>query len=47
MVILLPSILLVRPPPHCATVCRLNLRSNYDGDIYLTILLNGFIHSIM
>jgi len=25
----------------------LNLRSNYDGDIYLTIVLNGFIHSIM
>jgi len=25
----------------------LNLRANYDGDIYLTIVLNGFIHSIM
>jgi elongation of very long chain fatty acids protein 4 len=25
----------------------LNLHTNYDGDIYLTIVLNGFIHSIM
>ena len=25
----------------------LNLRTNYDGDVYLTIVLNGFIHSIM
>jgi len=25
----------------------LNLRVGYDGDIYLTILLNGFIHCIM
>eukprot|EP00656_Telonema_subtile_P000449 TRINITY_DN10205_c0_g1_i4.p1 TRINITY_DN10205_c0_g1~~TRINITY_DN10205_c0_g1_i4.p1 ORF type:complete len:178 (-),score=52.63 TRINITY_DN10205_c0_g1_i4:146-679(-) len=24
-----------------------NLRVNYDGDIYLTIVLNGFIHSVM
>lgn len=25
----------------------LNLRANYDGDVYITIVLNGFIHSIM
>lgn len=25
----------------------LNLQTNYDGDIYLTIVLNGFIHSVM
>merc|ERR1712159_474168 len=25
----------------------LNLRLNYDGDIYLTVVLNGAIHSIM
>ena len=25
----------------------LNLRLNYDGDIYLTIVLNGAIHSLM
>jgi elongation of very long chain fatty acids protein 4 len=25
----------------------LNLRVGYDGDIYLTIILNGFIHTIM
>lgn len=25
----------------------LNLHTNYDGDIYLTIVLNGFIHSVM
>lgn len=25
----------------------LNTRVNYDGDIYLTIVLNGFIHTVM
>lgn len=25
----------------------LNVNSQYDGDIYLTILLNGFIHTVM
>jgi GNS1/SUR4 family len=25
----------------------LNANLNYDGDIYLTILLNGFIHTVM
>jgi elongation of very long chain fatty acids protein 4 len=25
----------------------LNVNSNYDADIYLTILLNGFIHTVM
>jgi len=25
----------------------LNIRANYDGDVYLTIVLNGFIHSVM
>jgi len=25
----------------------LNSRVNYDGDIYLTIVLNGFIHTVM
>merc|ERR1712176_1576204 len=25
----------------------LNLNVNYDGDIYLTIVLNGFIHTVM
>ncbi|KAJ8603266.1 hypothetical protein CTAYLR_006943 [Chrysophaeum taylorii] len=25
----------------------LNLHVNYDGDIYLTIILNGFIHTVM
>jgi elongation of very long chain fatty acids protein 4 len=25
----------------------LNINAGYDGDIYLTIVLNGFIHTIM
>mmetsp|Transcript_13644 Transcript_13644/g.43087 ORF Transcript_13644/g.43087 Transcript_13644/m.43087 type:complete len:262 (+) Transcript_13644:31-816(+) len=25
----------------------LNLHVNYDGDVYLTVLLNGFIHTVM
>merc|ERR1712151_712064 len=25
----------------------LNVNVNYDGDIYLTVLLNGFIHTVM
>jgi GNS1/SUR4 family len=35
---------------HHATIFLfywLNANMNYDGDIYLTILLNGFIHTVM
>lgn len=25
----------------------LNINAGYDGDVYLTIVLNGFIHTVM
>ena len=34
-------------PCFSSSSTRLNLRVGFDGDIYLTIILNGYIHTIM
>lgn len=41
------------PPPTMSRCCFLlqfywlNINEGYDGDVYLTVLLNGFIHTVM
>eukprot|EP00978_Attheya_sp_CCMP212_P047856 scaffold439548_cov145-Attheya_sp.AAC.2 len=34
-------------PPSIFLFYWLNSHVNYDGDIYLTVLLNGFIHTVV